>query len=148
MVKKRKKGLGLLHGLWRMGKAFAKGFDQSAEFVAKHTGNPKSTRIRRASLEWTERGNGERLPATPIGMRWQSKHTAKDKEIWRASFSPGGMVHEFVTWPPRDYLDAQKKALESVSDVYGVFAKSWSVIHVEKVADLHPATEETEDIKA
>lgn len=147
MARKRKKGSGLLHGLWRAGKAFAWAFDKSAEVVANATA-PKPARKRRASMEWNVKekgGPGEHLPLTAPNLRWRGKHTAKDKEIWQASFSPGGYVHKFETWPPRDYVEAMTLAKESVVKLHGVFAESWECLVVEFVRKV---VEETEDIEA
>lgn len=140
----KRKGPGLFRSLWHMGRMFAKAFDKSAEIAANHLGNPKPARARRASLEWTERGKGEHLPATPITLRWLSRHAAQDKEIWRATFIAGG-VFEFETWPPRDYDEAVRMAMEYVVNKFGVFAESWECSVVEFRRKVVP---ETEDIEA
>jgi hypothetical protein len=140
----KKKGPGLFA---RAGKSFGKAFDGSAEWVAKHTGG-KPSKERRASLEWTSKaqGNGDHLPMTPVGMRWTAQHTQKDKEIWRATFVDG-YVHKFVTWPPRDHVEAVALAHDAVVKLYGVYAETWEVVAVEKVG-LAVEDELTEDAKA
>lgn len=140
----KKKGPSILA---QMAKEFWRIFDGSAEFVAKHTG-PKAANQRRASLEWTSKaqGNGDRLPITPVGMRWTAQHSQKDKEIWRVTFMDG-YVHEFVTWPPRDHVEAVALGKEAVVELYGVYAESWEVSVVERVG-LAVEDELTEDAKA
>jgi hypothetical protein len=141
---KKRKGPGILA---QMAKGFGVIFDGSAEWMAKHTGG-KPSKQRRASLEWTSKaqGKGENLPMKPRDVSW-SHQTQKDKEIWRATFTPGGLVHEFVTWPPRDHVEAEAMAKESVVQKYGVYAQSWELAVVERVG-MAIEDELSEDIKA
>jgi hypothetical protein len=139
----KKKGPSILA---QMAKEFWRIFDGSAEFVAKHTG-PKAANQRRASLEWTSKaqGNGERLPLQPRDVTWNHQ-TQKDKEIWRVTFMDG-YVTTFVTWPPRDHVEAVKLAKEHVEKLYGAYTLSWEVATVERVG-MAVEDELTEDAKA
>lgn len=143
----KRKGPGLFA---QAGKAFAKAFDGSAEFVAKHTG-PKASKARRASTEWTSKANGkpgERIqpPGPRPPLSWHGHQTAKDKEVWRATFVDG-YTHEFVTWPPRDHVEAVALAKDAVEKLYGVYTQTWEVATVERVG-LAIEDELTEDAKA
>lgn len=140
---KKRKGPGLFA---RAGKAFAKGFDGSAEWVAKRSGG-KPAKQRRASLEWTSKAQdkGEHLPLQPRDVTWNHQ-TQKDKEIWRVTFMDG-YVTTFVTWPPRDHVEAVKLAKEHVEKLYGAYTLSWEVASVERVG-MAVEDELTEDAKA
>jgi hypothetical protein len=127
----KRKGPGLIT---KAAKGFAKGFDSSAEWMAKHTG-PKAAKQRRASLEWTSKpgGNGERIAmpgAQQRGLAWGVKQTVADKEIWAVSFIAGPTI-EFVTWPPRDDSEARRLAMEHVENLYGVYTQSWEIGNIE-----------------
>lgn len=142
--KGKRKGPGLLGQLV---KGFVKAFDGSAEFVAKHT-QPKPARQGRASMEWhtpVKGKPGERLPTTPRTATW-THQTAKDKEIWRVTFMDGYST-TFVTWPPRDHVEAVALGKEHVVKQYGVYAESWEVATVERVG-LAVEDELTEETKA
>lgn len=139
----RSKG-GLLTQLVR---GLAKAFDDSAEFVAKHT-QPKPARQGKASMEWhtpVKGKPGERLPTQPRTATW-THQTEKDKEIWRVTFMDGYST-TFVTWPPRDHVEAVKLAKEHVVNQHGVYAESWEVATVEKVG-MAVEDELTEETKA
>lgn len=113
-------------------KLFAKGFDKSAEWMAKHTGG-KPAKQRRASIEWTSKpgGKGEHLPLrVQHGLAWGQRQTIKDKEVWRVSFIAGPTI-EFVTWPPRDHAEAERLAKEHVAKLYGVYAETWEIGNIE-----------------
>lgn len=128
--KPKKKGGGVSIG--RGFRVLGKLFDGSAQWVADHTG-PKPAKQRRASVEWTSKPGhkGEHLPLTvQHGLAWGQRQTAKDKEVWRASFIAGPTV-EFVTWPPRDKAEAEALAKEHVAKLYGVYAESWEIGVVE-----------------
>jgi hypothetical protein len=109
-------------------KAFAKGFDKSADWMAKHTGG-KPAKQRRASVEWTAKagGKGEHLPLqAQRGLAWGTRQTHADKEWWRVTYVDG-FTTEFLTWPPRDDSEARRLAAEHVGKLYGVYAESWEI---------------------
>jgi hypothetical protein len=147
--KKAKKGKRKSPGiLTQLAKGFAKAFDGSAEWVAKHT-QPKPARQGKASMEWytpVKGKPGEHLPIQPRDAVW-THQTQKDKEVWRATFSPGGYVTTFVTWPPRDHVEAVQLAKEHVEKEHGVYTLSWEVLSVERVG-LAVEDELTEETKA
>jgi hypothetical protein len=140
---KKRKGPG---AFTRACKTFGKLFDGSAEWVAKHI-EPKPANQRRASLEWTSKaqGNGEHLPLQPRDAVW-THQTQKDKEIWRVTFMDGYST-TFVTWPPRDHVEAVKLAKEYVEKLYGAYTLTWEVATVERVGQA-VEDELTEDAKA
>jgi hypothetical protein len=124
-----------------------KGFDASAEWVAKHT-QPKPARQGKASMEWhtpVKGGPGEHLPTRPRDAVW-THQTQKDKEIWRVTFMDGFST-TFVTWPPRDHVEAVALGKEHVVKLYGVYTESWEVATVERVG-LAVEDELTEEAKA
>jgi hypothetical protein len=143
-TKVKKKGPGILA---QLAKGFAQAFDGSAEWVAKHT-QPKPARQGKASMEWytpVKGKPGEKLPTQPRDATWVHQ-TQKDKEVWRVTFMDG-YVTTFVTWPPRDHVEAVQLAKEHVENLYGAYTLTWEVASVEKVG-MAVEDELTEDSKA
>jgi hypothetical protein len=143
-TKVKKKGPGILA---QLAKGFGWAFDGSAEWVAKHT-QPKPARQGKASMEWhapVKGKPGEKLPTQPRDATWVHQ-TQKDKEIWRVTFMDGFST-TFVTWPPRDHVEAVALGKEHVVKLYGVYAESWEVSCVERVG-LAVEDELTEETKA
>lgn len=147
------KSKGLFRTLWRWGRAVNKRIDKAAEWVAKR----EQKEVRRATQEWTAEAhkNGERIPRPDfVPVEWKSRLTDSDKEVWRATFMPGGYTIEVTLWPPKDDYEVRYLAEQEIQRLYGTYAETWRCVAIEFVRpavepeDITGENEENESTKA